>query len=217
MKIEDILHCKDLSILAMEERGSKRFVMAVPHHAPLGVGYLPCPEHSMSDENTGFLGAYTARLLDCPFIVACNYFIDANKDTSSDYFRKIASWQPAVLVELHGHGGDNANHDIEISCGSKHRNGWSKKLAASIRTRMNQHDGLNPFNISGDFKQIFFKARKSLSINTDRWLAFHLEIPKPIRAQDSLYRPFCEMLADSLIEIFPDEDLLGNPATQEQA
>jgi len=216
MKIDDILHCKELSILAMEERVSNGFVVAVPHHAPLGVGSLPCPEHPVSDENAGLLGAYTARLLDCPFIVACNYFIDANKDTSSDYFRKIASWQPAVLVELHGHRGEDANHDIEISCGSINRNGWSTKLATAIGGKMKQHEGLNPFNISGDFKQIFFKASKSLSINTDRWLAFHLEIPKSIRAQASLYRPFCEILADSLIEILPDENLLGNPAPQEQ-
>lgn len=216
MKIEDILHCEELSILAMEERASNGFVVAVPHHAPLGVGSLPCPEHPVSDENTGLLGAYTARLLDCSFIVACNYFIDANKDTSSDYFKKIASWQPAVLVELHGHRGDNANHDIEISCGSKRRDGWSSKLAAAIGGKMNQHESLNPFNISGNFNQIFFKASKSLSINTDRWLAFHLEIPKQIRAQTSLYKPFCEMLADSLIEILPDEILLKNPATQEQ-
>ena len=216
MKIDDILHCKELSILAMEERVSNGIAVAVPHHAPLGVGSLPCPEHPVSDENTGLLGAYTARLLDCPFIVACNYFIDANKYTSSDYFKKIASWQPAVLVELHGHRGKDANHDIEISCGSKGRNGWSKKLAAAIRTRMNQHEDLNQFNISGEFNQIFFKASKSLSINTDRWLAFHLEIPKPIRSQASLYRAFCEMLADSLIEILPDENQLENPASQEQ-
>lgn len=216
MNIEDILQSEELSILAMEERGRNGFVVAVPHHAPLGVENLPCAEHTVSDENAGFLGAYTARLLDCPFIVACNYFIDANKDTTTDYFKKITSWEPTVLVELHGHGGGKAYYDIEISCGSAHRNAWSKKLATSVREKMTHQKDFNGFDISGDFNHIYFTATRSVSINTDRWLAFHLEIPSQIRSHASLYRPFCEMLAVSLKEILPSEHLLDDPVSQEE-
>jgi hypothetical protein len=203
MNIEDILHYKDLSILAIEERDRNSFVVAAPHHAPLGVKQLPCPEHTISDENTGFLGAYTAQLMDCPFIVACNYFIDSNKNTSTDYFKKITGWEPSVLVELHGHGGDKAHFDIEISSGNQQRNHWSEKLAHTLGAKMRRVAGFEHYDISGDYNSIYFTASKSLSINTSRWLAFHLEIPYLIRAQSSLYEPFCEMLAESLTEMFP--------------
>lgn len=204
MDIEEILHCRDKSILAIEERKRRDFVVAVPHHAPLGVDHLPCPEHSVSDENVGFLGSYTAQLLDCPFIVACNYFIDVNKSESTDYFKKIEKWEPNILIELHGHGGDKARYDIEISSGNLQKNHWSKELASRLRAKISQVKDFSAYTISGDYNNIYFTASKSVSINTDRWLAFHIEIPNTIRAQRGLYDPFCELLVDGLREILPD-------------
>ena len=133
--MENFLECKDRSLLVIEERATSDIVVGVPHHAPLGVGVLPCPEHPNADENTGFLGYYTAQLLDCHFIAACNYFIDSNKSKESDYYRKLLDWSPLILVELHGHGQGNARYDIEISCGSRKRTDWSIRLADSLKSK----------------------------------------------------------------------------------
>lgn len=200
--MEHFLECKDRSLLVIEERATSDIVVGVPHHAPLGVGVLPCPEHPNADENTGFLGYYTAQLLDCHFIAACNYFIDSNKSKESDYYRKLRDWSPLILVELHGHGQGNARYDIEISCGSRKRTDWSARLADSLKSKCQAEHTLRNYSINGIFQQIYFKASKSVTITAEHWLAFHIELPYSIRAQKSHYLPLCEYLAESLQEIF---------------
>ena len=69
---------------------------------------------------------------------------------------------------------------------------------------MSRVKDFSAYIISGDYSNIYFTASKSVSINNDRWLAFHIEIPNTIRAQRGLYDPFCELLVDSLREILPD-------------
>jgi len=200
MYMDQILKIQNRSMLVFEEGVNKRIVVGVPHHAPLGVSELPCPDHDDSDENTGFLGYYLAQLLECPLIVACNYFIDSNKDDKSDYFVKLVDLSPQFLVELHGHAGEKARYDIEISSG-KQKSNWSSDLAMKLRVKMDQVSELAPYTISGDYKNIYFKASRSKTIVTDQWIAYHIEIPFSIRKHRSLYIPFCEILAGCLKNI----------------
>ena len=202
MPVEWILENPAVSSLIIERREHSDFVVGAPHHAPLGTPNLPCPEHEDSDENTGHLGRFLASLLGCHSIVACNYTMDVNKRRESDYFRVIAAWRPKVLVEIHGHGGEFAAYDIEISCGSIERGRWAKQLGGFLEEKLAPIPALAPYAISGDFDAIYYKATKSKTIATDEWLAFHIELPKPLRASKSQYLPFCTFLAESLREVF---------------
>lgn len=198
MNMEQILQIKNRSVLLIEERSNKDIVVGAPHHAPLGLKSLPCPDHIDSDENTGLLGYYLSQLLDCPLIIACNYFIDSNKDENTDYFKKLVEISPRFLVELHGHGGNKANFDIEISSGNPQKSNWASDLARKLKVKMDQVPYLAPFTISGDFQEIYFKASRSKSIVDNQWIAFHIEIPFSIRRERSLYIPFCKILAECL-------------------
>lgn len=181
MQIETLLDDSENSLLIITSGDLKDVVIGVPHHAPLGVVKLPCEEHSEADENAGLLGYYIARLLNCPSVIACNYFIDPNKSENSDYIKRIQSWKPKILTEIHGHGGKSAKFDIEISSGSPEKNCWSKELARRLNDKFVNKPLLEGYTMSGDFNAIKFKAGKSISIKTTEWIAFHIELPKSIR------------------------------------
>jgi len=202
MQIETLLDDSENSLLIVTTGNVKDIVIGVPHHAPLGVNKLPCEEHPQADENAGLLGFYLARLLNCSSIIACNYFIDPNKSKESDYIKRIQSWKPKILTEIHGHGDDgSAKFNIEISSGSLERNFWSNELAQRLRKKLVNKRLLQGYTLSGDFDAIYFQATKSLSINTPEWVAFHIELPKSIRESRSKYFLFCEVLAETLKEI----------------
>ncbi|MBU4131637.1 MAG: hypothetical protein KKF12_12525 [Proteobacteria bacterium] len=189
------------SILIAEERKRKDIIVAVPHHAPLGTSKLPCEAHPDADENAGVLGYYISRLLNCCSVIACNYFIDPNKSSKTDYYNKIKSWKPKFLVEIHGHGSRSARYDIEISSGKAERNNWSKTLAEKLEAKMSLTASLQKYKISGDFNKIHFQASKSATIKTDEWIPFHIELPKSIRSKKSEYLLFCEILAETIKEV----------------
>jgi hypothetical protein len=201
MPVEKILESSTVSSLLIERRENSDFVIGVPHHAPLGTPNLPCPEHEDSDENTGHLGRYLAFLLGCHSVIACNYMMDVNKSRDSDYFKVLSAWSPTALVEIHGHGGEWAIFDIEISCGSIDHESWAMQLAEVLENKLAPIPTLAPYSISGAFEAIYYKATKSVTITTDEWLAFHIELPKALRSSKSQYLPFCESLAESLREI----------------
>jgi len=48
-----VLKEEHLSGLLIKERSDKIYVVAAPHHAPIGCNKLPCDEHLSSDEGTG--------------------------------------------------------------------------------------------------------------------------------------------------------------------
>ena len=98
MTIETFLNDPVNSYLLFIPGKNKDVIIGVPHHAPLGVQHLPCESHPTSDENTGFIGYRLAQMLDCPCLIAGNYFIDPNKYKSSDYFRKIEEISPKFLI-----------------------------------------------------------------------------------------------------------------------
>jgi len=136
--------------------------------------------------------------------------MDVNKLPHSDYFMQIATWKPAVLVEIHGHKGTkeiggNAYYHIEISSGST-SNQQSKKLAERIKEVWNDDPELKEFSISGDYDAIHFTASKSVTINGAPWLAYHIELPPALRIQEGTEKPpevgyrFCKILENVLKE-----------------
>ena len=217
MQLEEILKDETNSILLFTPGDRKEIVVGVPHHAPLGVLKLPNQEHPASDENTGFLGVALADLLNCPAVIACNYFMDVNKHKSSDYLKIIQSLEPGILVEIHGHSRNLARFDIEISSGSLERNFWSKELADRLRVGLVKAPLLRGYSISGDFKDIYFRATQTASITSPGWVAFHIELPRPLRESRLEYLVFCELLAEVLKGILVDfKDELTRAVEQNQ-
>jgi hypothetical protein len=206
MFIESLLDDPNNSHLLFTSGESKKIVIGVPHHAPLGISKLPCKDHPDADENTGFLGYYVSRLINCPSIIACNYFLDPNKDKETDYCKKILSMKPKLLIEIHGHGGHKAKFDIEISSGSLENDLWSKELAERLRASLSGIPALQGYTLSGDFNEIYFQAKNSFSITTKEWIAFHIELPISIRQSKSQYIPFCELLAKTANGLLTDFD-----------
>jgi hypothetical protein len=208
MDTNSMLESTEQSLLIIEKRKRFDFVVGVPHHAPAGVPHLPCPEHSDSDENTGFIGRYLADQLDCCSIIACNYTIDANKHLHSGYTIQIAEWRPSVLIEIHGHGKVRSKYDVEISCGSAELQTYSEDLATAINRKLSGDADLADVSVCGRFTGIYFKATKTLTITDTRWLAYHIELSPRLRKPKSglkgkptafAYR-FCDHLADALRE-----------------
>ena len=199
--IDNILSETQKESLLLIQGDRQNIVIGVPHHAPLGVSNLPCQDHPDADENTGFLGAEVARLLDCNCVIVCNATKDANKDKETDYSQQILSWKPHLLIEIHGHGGKSAKFDIEISCGAVDRKKLSLALEESLKKKMAVEPLLKDFTISGDFDQIYFKASKSYTITAREWVALHIELPKKIREAPEIFLPFCKILAESVSEL----------------
>jgi hypothetical protein len=204
MSADFMLESSTPSLLIIEPRASKKVVVGVPHHAPAGTPTLPCPEHENSDENAGFLGRYVAERLDCGSVIACNYTIDANKSAQGDYVMQIVKWSPKVLIEIHGHGGKKARHEVEISSGP-HNDRYSQKLAG-ILAAVND---LRDLSICGDYSRLYFKAREAVTISDDRWVAYHIELPPALRksSDNAPGKPppigykFCDALIEAVKEI----------------
>jgi hypothetical protein len=175
------LESTEQSYLIIEKRTRSDIVVGVPHHAPAGVPILPCPEHSNSDENTGFIGRRIAKRLDCCSIIACNSTIDPNKHLDSDYAMQIAEWSPGVLIEIHGHGKVRAKYDVEISCGSAEQTEYSEELAALINSKLSEDADFAHISVCGCFPDLYFRATKTLTITDPRWFAYHIELSPPLR------------------------------------
>jgi hypothetical protein len=201
MSIETFLNDPTTSYLVYLPAENNQILVAAPHHAPLGVQQLPSPTHPTSDENTGWIAYQLAKLLNCPCLIAGNYFLDSNKDKSTDYFKRILSIHPKLLIEIHGHASGSAKFDIEISSGSLNKTEFSKQLATGLAFAFTKYPSLSEYTISGDFEQIHFKATKSLTINTYEWLAFHIELPQKLRENKEQHHIFCVCLSKLVSEI----------------
>jgi len=209
MNAESMLESPALSLLIIEERANKDIVVGVPHHAPAGKTTLPCQNHPDSDENAGFLGRYVAEALNCCSIIACNYTIDVNKSLSSDYAMQIARWRPKVLIEIHGHGGKKAKHDVEISSGSSERDSYSRQIATRLIEILADADGFKSLSICGQYCKLHFKASESVTISDGRWIAYHIELPPTLRKPSvspngkppDIGYTFCDALIKAMREI----------------
>ena len=208
MQPHSMLESTEQSLLIVDKRARSDIVVGVPHHAPSGVPRLPCPEHSDSDENTGFIGRYLAEHLDCCSVIACNSTIDPNKHLGSDYSMRIAAWSPSVLIEIHGHGKVRTPYDVEISCGSAELTSYSEDLAAGVNRRLAMDAVFADVSVCGRFSDLYFRATKTLTITDARWLAYHIELSSRLRKPESglagrptdfAYR-FCDHLAAALSE-----------------
>ena len=209
MNAESMLESPALSLLIIEERANKDIVVGVPHHAPAGKTTLPCQDHPDSDENAGFLGRYVAEALNCCSIIACNYTIDVNKSLSSDYAMQIARWRPKVLIEIHGHGGKKAKHDVEISSGSTENDRHSHQIATKLTGILADANGLKSLSICGQYSKLHFKARGAVTISDGRWVAYHIELPPGLRKPSdspngkpsNIGYTFCDALTKAVREI----------------
>lgn len=201
-----MLESTESSLLIIEKRLRSDVVIGVPHHAPAGTPTLPCDEHPDSDENAGFIGRHLAEQLDCCSIIACNATLDVNKHLTSDYARRIVRWNPDMLIEIHGHGKVRSKYDVEISCGSEEQTGYAEALATAISHEIAMDADLSAISVCGRFKDIYFRATKTLTITDPRWRAYHIELSSMLRKPGNgrpgkptglAYR-FCDRLAGAL-------------------
>ena len=70
-----------------------------------------------------------------------------------------------------------------------------------LKKKMAVEPLLKDFTISGDFRLIKLKARRSYTITTREWVALHIELPKKIRETHEVYVPFCKVLAEAVNEL----------------
>ena len=205
------LESTEQSLLIIEDRRRSDMVIGVPHHAPAGIPYLPCPEHSDADESTGFLGQYVAEQVDCCSVIVCNSTIDANKHPDSDYTKRIIDWEPDILIEIHGHGKVRSPYDVEISCGASALTEHSERLAAAINRRLSMDENFADLSVCGRFADLYFRATKTLTVTDPRWLAYHIELSPRLRKPEvgpfgkptSFAYLFCRHLAYAIRDIHP--------------
>ena len=201
MSIEWLLNEPINSYLYYMPGTNEQVLVAAPHHASVEVSTLPCASHPNSDENTGWIAYQLASLLKCSCLIAGNYYLDANKYKTTDYYRKIESVQPKILIEIHGHGSVSAKFDIEISSGSREKSPLSQKMANKLTEAFSNHTSLRNYTISGDFDQIHLRATKSLTINTSEWTAYHIELPFKLRKDPKQYTLLCKHLKTIILEL----------------
>jgi hypothetical protein len=206
MDAEALLELGSPSLLVIEERTRREIVVGVPHHAPAGKAGLPCLEHQESDENAGYLGRYLAEKLRCCSVIACNYTIDSNKYFRSDYSMQIASWNPKALIEIHGHNGRKAKHDIEISSGGSGSERHAGRLADALTAAFQATDELRNVTVCGEYDGLYYKASDAVTLSDGRWIGYHIELPPRLRKimegmdgkpPEIGYR-FCDLLADAV-------------------
>ncbi len=203
MSIEELLIDPKSSYLIYRPGNDKRLLIAAPHHSPIGIDNLPNETHPTADENTGWIAFQLSKIFECGCLIAGNYFLDPNKHKTSDYYKKIEQYRPDILIEIHGHGSVSANYDIEISSGSRDKSVLSEKFANQLAQSFADYPVMRNYTISGDFERIHFRATKTLTINTDEWTAYHIELPQSLRQDEDQVMIFC----DALSKIIPP--LLG--------
>lgn len=213
---KSFLKCDNVAILMIQKRDCTDIVVGVPHHAPAGQKTLPCPEHTDADENAGFLGRFLAEELNCCSIIACNYNIDSNKSDRSDYTSQILRWNPKVLIEIHGHGGKRADNLIEISSGSIDREQYSMKLSRSLNDFIKNEPEFEKLKEKvqaiGEFKNLNYKASKTITITDRRWIAYHIELPPVLRKNDNdgfsepphFAYALCKEISRAILTIHPE-------------
>lgn len=210
MNAELMLESAETSLLIIEERKRKDIVVGVPHHAPAGITTLPCSEHPDADENAGFIGRNIAEQLSCCSIIACNYTIDVNKFFRTDYTMQIARWNPKVLIEIHGHGGEKAKSDIEISSGRLDDDKFSKTLADNLAILLSTTPELKGITVCGEYNKIYFQASNAVTISDGRWVSYHIELPPTLRKAPKgekgklpeIGYKFCKLLTKAVHEIY---------------
>ena len=211
--LNSLLNEHDISCFLIQKGENPDIVVAAIHHAPTGIKELPCDRHKVSDEAVGQIALIAARRLRCTYIVASNYFLDLNKPDpyvekeveQTDYKNWLSHNKPLVLVEIHGHNGNSAKYDIEISSGEQ-REKHALEFAKKLEKRMSRCQFKRGYTISGDYKSIYFKASKAVTINTTSWLAFHIELCPDLRTDKSEAQRIARCIAYMVRDIYATLD-----------
>ncbi len=193
--------------LIKSKRLNSAIVIGAPHHAPGGVTKLPCSTHEASDENTGFIAWDLSKFLKSNTVISCYASVDPNKSLATDYSKAIIQWKPKYLIEIHGHGGVKAGkHVIEISSGTNERSKHSEKFAAILQEKVAAIERLKTYKTNGCFRDIYFKAKDSLTITDNRWISFHIELPPSLRiginnGLPETHKDLIKAIADTINEV----------------
>lgn len=201
MRLKTLLNSNEVNFFLVKQGENPNIVLAAVHHAPIGISKLPCDEHPASDEAVGLLALQAAKLLKCTYVVASNYFRDPNKSDDTDYYKWLSRSKPFMLVEIHGHSSEKANFDVEISSGQQ-RKGASLDFAEKLQGYIDHYQFKNKYTVSGNYHQIHFKATKAVTINTDAWLAFHIELCLDLRKNDLEANMIAKCIAYSVKKIW---------------
>jgi len=191
------------------KRNKSKVVIGAPHHAIGGVEKLPCPEHEVSDENTGYLARKLANYIESSYIIGCNATIDYNKSKENNYYKFIELITPKLLVEIHGHGGKKiGGNNIEISCGRKDNTEFSIKFSKLLNTKLRVKKDFEDIKVEGDLDKIYYKASKTISIQNKNWNSLHIELPPKLRVDTynenglpAFHEEFIHLLGDCIKEI----------------
>ncbi len=207
MQLNRLLQETNVSFFLIQPGKQTDIVVSAIHHAPAGVSSLPCSRHENSDEAVGPIAHKIAKKLDSSLIVASNYFLDVNKpdpnirkkEENTDYLTWLFHNKPQLLVEIHGHSGERSTADIEISSG-KHNKNISIEFARKLQDRMKRSRFKRSYSVSGDYDKISYKASEAVSINSDKWSAFHIELCPELRKNDKEANKIANCIAYSLKE-----------------
>lgn len=196
------LTTKRVTKFLKKDKKNSSIVIGAPHHAPGGVEELPCPDHKVSDENTGFIAWEISKSLKTHAAIACYAKIDPNKKLDTSYSKQIIKWSPKYLIEIHGHGGVNVDEKvIEISSGNAKRNRYSEKFASVLQKKFSAIDSLKNYTVNGNYNDIYFKAKGTATIIDNRWIPFHIELPPSLRINEKKGLPeISKFVIESIIE-----------------
>jgi len=211
MQLNKLLNESGISFFLVQSGEQANLVVSAIHHAPAGISNLPCERHKVSDESVGYIALTIATNLKSSLIIASNYFLDINKpdpsvknrEENTDYLTWLSHNRPQILVEIHGHSGENAKADIEISSG-KHRQAISKDFAQKLQKYAKQHHFKRNYSISGDYDTIYYKASEAVTINTNNWLAFHIELCPELRKDNKEANKIAKCISLTLKEILSE-------------
>lgn len=213
MQLNKLLNESGISYFLVQSGEQTNLVVSAIHHAPAGIPNLPCERHKVSDESVGYLALKIARSLKSSLIIASNYFLDINKPDpnvkdrkeNTDYMTWLSHNRPRILVEIHGHSGKYARADVEISSG-KHRQALSVNFAQKLKKYIKRHHFKRNYSISGDYDAIYYKASEAVTINTDDWLAFHIELCPELRKDNKEVNKIAKCISSTLKEILAEEN-----------
>ena len=113
--------------------------------------------------------------------------------------------KPRILVEIHGHGGGRSTADIEISSG-KHNKDASIEFARKLQSSMKRSRFKRSYSVSGDYDKITYKASEAVSINSDNWLAFHIELCPELRKDNNEANKIANCIVYSLKELLIEKN-----------
>ncbi|MBN1969319.1 MAG: hypothetical protein JXR48_03785 [Candidatus Delongbacteria bacterium] len=172
----------------------RNILIAAPHHCESRNEKIGFNYERPGDKYTGKVAELIADKLECGLLICKNYFIDPNKYETSDYYNIIDNLKPSLLVEIHGHGSKNNIYEIEIA--SQRKTQHSEHFSQILFDEMKKNDELDKITICGKLDKIYFTAPETLTIQNEKWIGIHIELPIYLR-QNSIVR---DMFIDAVVK-----------------